>query len=330
MKRIKSALLLTAAGGQLSQEVAIIDQLRKRKILEIEEGETYMAGLSWGALNVVALNACFRSVNPISWESFYIDDFLEELCNSKVYIKTDPIHWETLPLRQTFEEFLKVGGFRNLEELPFRSSFPVSCRHNMKTKWIHSKNDKHAHIDLTDLLMAATATPVLFPSQNIQSTNGKNTGIPDCKYMDGSTAGTFKKFKKNLREVVRRNGVFDTLHIVSPMRVNSKDRNLDVVEFVHQNDLDDLISEELDIVRTIVENWSMRSFLGFLKKLETENKRRPIAMSIFVSIPNLPKNYQILDFDNQSLQYQTVTEWFETNPSELSIELSTFLNRYII
>lgn len=93
MKRIKTALLLTASGGQLAQEVATIDQLRKRKLFEIVEGETYLAGLSWGALNVVALNACFREKNPLAWDSFYLNDFLSELKNTQVYIKTDPIHW---------------------------------------------------------------------------------------------------------------------------------------------------------------------------------------------------------------------------------------------
>lgn len=328
MKRIKTALLLTASGGQLAQEVATIDQLRKRKLLEIVEGETYLAGLSWGALNVVALNACFREKNPLAWDSFYLDDFLSELKNTQVYIKTDPIHWETIPLRHTFETFLGTCGLKQVGQLPFESSFPLSCHHNLKSKWVHSFKEKNAPVVLTDLLMAATATPVLFPSQRIQSVDGSNCGLPDCKFIDGSSAGTFKKFRKNLREVVRRNGVFETLHIVSPMRVNSKDRNLDVVEFVNQNDLDDLLNEELDIVRTLVENWSMRSFVSFLKKLEAENKRRPIALSIQVSIPHLPKHYQILDFENQTYQYQMVTDWFESNPSELSIELSTFLKRY--
>ena len=85
-KKLTNAVMVTGAAARISQEVACIDKLIQDG-LNINEDSTMLAGFSSGSLNLLALNACFRNDNPISWEVDYKQNTLWTLTDEKVYTK---------------------------------------------------------------------------------------------------------------------------------------------------------------------------------------------------------------------------------------------------
>ena len=61
-QKLKTAVLLTGAAARISQEVAMLDQLRDKKGLVLSQDETLLTGFSSGSLNLAAINACFSSI----------------------------------------------------------------------------------------------------------------------------------------------------------------------------------------------------------------------------------------------------------------------------
>ncbi len=322
MKNLKNAILLTGAAARISQEVALIDQLIQKEGLEIHEESTYLAGYSSGALNVLAVNACFRKENPISWDQFYKNEILESLRNEDIYIKTHPIYWDTLPLRRTIKMFLKKAGLKKLGDLPFQSGILAFNLDKMKTYWPNNLESKFMNIELCDLLMASTAIPVHFPSQRINGIGGLSTGLPDGIYSDGGTGGTFKRFKRHFKDIVNTNTKFDTLHIISPMRDNNE------IEYNKLNRLKFDHNTDNQLINDFFGHMSMQGFLKFLKKLHKANKKYKLANNIYVSMPNMENNTAILDFSCQMDKYDAVKSWCESNPEDLAINLDRFLERF--
>lgn len=322
MKNLTNAILLTGAAARISQEVALIDSLVNQKGLTIDEDSTYLAGFSSGALNLMAINACFRKENPLSWDDFYKDEILNELTNDDVYIKTHPIHWDTLPLRKTIKMFLKNARVKKLSDLPFHTNIIAFNIDKMKTYWAESSKFKNSNIDLCDLLMASTAIPVLFPPQRINSVNELTTGLPGGIYSDGGTGGTFKRFKRNLKKVVKSNSVFEDLHIISPMRETDEIiyNSLHKLNFEHENDT--------QMFNDYFGNLSMHGFIKFLRKLQKANNQTKLANNIYVSMPNMKNNTDILDFSGQMDKYEAVSSWCSSNPEDVAINLDRFLERF--
>lgn len=318
MRKLSTAILLTGTAARLSQEVAIIDQLRLTKGLVINENQTFLAGFSSGSLNLLAINACFRTVNPLSWDDYYKDEILEQLTNSQIYVKTHPYYWDTLPLRYTVKMFLKAMDCKKLSDLPFNSTVLAFCLDKLKTYWVDSSDTKKELVSLCDLMMASTAFPYVFPSQRINGVDEKSTNLPESAYIDGGTGGVFKYFKKNLKNVVKTNGVFDKIYIVSPMREAEGSISQLPADFL-------LLGDELKEIMHYLEKISMKGFLKFLKKLEKANRKKKIANSIFVCIPKLEKNFDILDFSDQMTKYEVVEKWALQYPDELAIELTDYL-----
>ncbi len=92
---MKQALFLTGAAARISQEVAIIDQLMAQKGLSITPEDTFLAGFSSGALNMTALNACFRKEKPLSWDQHYKKEILFRLTSEQVYQKRQSFPFDT-------------------------------------------------------------------------------------------------------------------------------------------------------------------------------------------------------------------------------------------
>jgi hypothetical protein len=318
MSKLKNALLLSSSGGSLSQEVAIIDLLLNQKKIEINEDDTFIAGFGSGALTLVALNACFRKDNPCSWDVFFKEGFLNSISDEETFIKIHPIHWSTLPLRRKIAEFLTDSGYAKVADLPFVSTILAFSVDMQKTIWLKSNNQKEASGDLSDILMATSAIPVLFPSQQINSINEDRISIPDGAYIEGAMEGIFKKVKRQLKEVVNDNGPFEKLFIVSPQRHFESD--IITPYNYHRMTLD-----EKDNFSDYLDNISMTGFLRFLNKLQRANSKKKIAKSIFVCMPEMLSSLDLLDFSDQRVKYKETYEWFELNMSRLMVELDEFV-----
>jgi hypothetical protein len=318
MKKYKTAIILTGSGGTISQEVAIIDQLIKNGKLSLDENETFLAATGSGALNLVAINACFRNVKPCSWEKLYKENFLSIISNEDTFLKVDPIHWITLPQRKLFSEFLKNVGFSCISNLPFDSAILTTSVNDNKPTWLKSYAKKEKDIALTDILMASSAIPILFPTQQLNEITNTLSSKFMGAYYEGAMPGLFQKFRKQLKKITLEHGQFEQIFIISPKRV------YDYSPLIN-HDLSEMLPQEKFQFNQFLNQVSLHGFLTFLIKLEKVNSKNKLAKSITVSIPEMGKDFGLLDYSNQSDKYNIVNKWLDENPNRLTVDLSTFI-----
>lgn len=324
---MRHALLLTGAAARISQEVALIDQLIDNYQLELSPETTYLAGYSSGALNISAINACFRQESPLSWNDFYKNEILFKINTEEIIIKKKNLPFDTSPLRKKIEDFTLLAGFNRFCDLPFSSSILVFSIRKLSVIWAEQPLTQHGHALLTDLLMASSAMPLLFPEQEICAPPGLKTGFPAGSYTDGGTTGTFVHFKDHLKKQTDSHGPFDKLFIVSPMReitpedFDEFDALLPVNDNLKQN------IKELKVFQNFLSMISMNGFDSFIHQFYhwILELKRPVAQEILVCIPELEKNFPILDFDQQFIQYQAVNDWAIRNPHRLAIPLENYV-----
>jgi hypothetical protein len=284
---MRNALFLTGAAARISQEVAIVDLLIDQKQLKISSHDTFLAGFSSGALNIAAINACFRNENPLSWNDYYKNEILFNISSNMVYNKHKSLPYNTMPLRKTIENFILHSGFNLFADLSFISyilAFPIR---RLSVKWINNMDPDQKNIFLTDLLMATTAIPMVFPDQEINTPPGLKSNLPSGGYLDGGTTGSFTKFKKPLNQFVKEHGVFDQLYIISPMRELSLEDYEEFNALLPGKDIIKLKINEFGIFKDFLGRISMNGFDSFIKQFYkwTSSKQKPIANEIFVCIP---------------------------------------------
>ena len=339
MKKFTKAILLTGAAARISQEVAIIDKLcaRKENPLKIKEEDSLIAGFSSGSLNLTALNACFRNKNPMDWKTYYQEQILFPLKNEDVFTKNKRLSiplFNTSPLRNTLYFFLADTNLHLMKDLPFHSSILTMLkrkgkdkRHhkNRETLWACSEKTSQEYLSLSDVLMASTAIPVAFPAQEIHVQKGHTTDFPLRKYRDGGTQGTFVDFDTHIGDIVRNQGAFEEMYIISPMREASDETVIEMDNSI----LDDI--EDLDKIKltNFLSNISMKTFMKFLVKLEQwKMNNEAMAKNIFVCIPEMESNFPILDFSQEKAQYKATRSWFDGNKSKLAVPLADFIKSH--
>lgn len=321
MSNLKTAIFFTSSGGNFSQEVAIVDQLIKHKKLVLNENDTFLAAFGTGAINLVAINACFRSEKPMSWDHYYKEIFLSTISDEEIFIKTHPVQWCTHPQRKRITQFLNINRFICIGDLPFSSAIITSENLTKKTKWLKSNSDKFKYVDLGDALMASSSLPVFFPPQLLNSVNDLPVSVSDNTYVEGAKNGIFAKFKKQIKEIVSENGSFEQLFIISPQRANS--------DFLLWNlQYKGMSQQDKHSFSNFLDEISLNQFLVFLFKLERLNWKRKFANKIYICIPEFENEMNILDFSNQMDKYKLTYNWFEKNTNRLAIELDEF-NRVV-
>jgi hypothetical protein len=321
MAKLSTAVIFTGMPALMSQEIAVFDLLLKGKHFDFDQENTWLCGYSGGAICLLGINACFRSKNPLSWETDFKDFFVNALSNENTFVKTHPFYWETIPLRNKLKEFMKKAQLGKMSDLSFDTNVLVFSEEKNKTIWVGSRFAKNRSILLSDLLMATTAVPVIFPKCYIHGANDELTGIPDVKYSEGSTEGVLKKFKKNLKKQIAFNGPFGALYILSP------ERRLNSYTLLEQ-----CFSVMADVEKLKLEEFfkqlGLEPFLKFLVKFRKVNKGRKFASKVFVCMPNLQKTQDLFEYGEQKLKYDEVVRWAERNPNDLVIEIDTFLAMY--
>lgn len=330
MGNIKNAILFTGAAARISQEVALFDKLRELKNFNPTIDDTFITGFSSGAINLLAINVCFGNKNPKDWNDFYKNQILFNLKNEDVYVRNEKLlpYYDTEPLRNTLINFIGDCKFEYLKDLPFYSNILAFSLKTLQTCWGTSRDESEYYLNVVDLLMASTAIPALFPLQEVGRKDGESISFPTGKFSDGGTLGTFKRFKANLRQYYRQNGRFENLYIISPMREpdEENDTSSELLKLANAQ------STENNSISDFIKNHSFNTFIKFLKRLNNYKvgcifNRKPIADNIYVCIPRLPKNFDILDFSQQKAQYEAVCQWVEQNPSEFAVPLEEYLNQ---
>ena len=320
-ENLTTAIMLTGAAARISQEVALIDKLRANKGLTLKETDTFVSGFSSGSLNLAAINTCFRSENPLSWDEYYKKEILFKLKISDVFKLKFPLPLDTRPLRKTLNKFLASGNFTWCKDLPFRSYILTFSRAEFETLWACSRDNNEEYLNLSDLFMSSTAIPLIFPAQEIHCEEGHTTDFPGGKYNDGGTGGTFKRFPEYLGKYVEENQPFKKLYIISPMRERTEKDIHEAFDHLFKNN-----KKKTHIQEANLGNISFHTFMKFLVKLNNYNKKHKVANEIYVSIPDMKKNFPILNFNKQEKQYNAVCDWVDANPDQLAIPLEKFIN----
>jgi len=318
----KNAVLLTGAAARISQEVAILDKLMEHKGLKLNENQTVLSGFSSGSMNLLAINACFRKKRPLDWDAYYKQKVLFSLKTEDVFKAKFP-PFDTRPLLNTLNKFLIDMYSTVLCELSFHSYIPVFSRQVFETLWASSRDEGQKHLFLSDILMASTAIPFVFPCQEIECETGYTSNFPGGKFNDGGTEGTFSRFEDYLGAYVAKNGPFENLYIISPMREKSQEEHILMLNDIHRRYGSKPEHREL---KSFLSQISMKTFVKFLERLEKwETLNGPMAQNIYVSIPEMDENFPLLDFSKEEKQYKEVCHWLEHHPDKLAIPLAGFL-----
>lgn len=336
MSSKKTAIFLTGAAARISQEVAILDKLMSEKGLQPNEDDTLLAGFSSGSLNLAALNSCFKKEAPNSWNKYYKAKVLFPLKTDQVY-KFQPSRkslLDTKPLRKTLDKFLDKMKCEYFGDFSFEAFVMAYSREDkdQHTHWANSKNKLQGNLKASDLFMASTAIPVLFPEQEIRS-RVTDRDFPYGDFRDGGTQGTFKYFEKYMDEYIAKNGSMETMHVISPMRQSPEQESKFMLKQMREMQSKSTLEQEkadgiLEDIKDFLTKISMNSFLKFLYALQEWNKENVKIKNVYVSIPEMEKNYPIIFFGKQRKQYKAVKEWLELNPDKLAVPLDVFLEAH--
>lgn len=327
-QKLKTAVLLTGAAARISQEVAMLDKLMDPEGigLKLSQDDTLVAGFSSGSLNLAAINACFSTGSQLNWDTYYKQTVLFPLTNGDVYkVKFPP--FDTTPLRNTIQKFVNNMNCQKVGDLAFYSYIITFSYRKRTTLWACSQNPNDEYLNITDTFMSSTAIPILFPWQEIRSDPGQPREFPEGHYADGGTHGTFDNYESYLGAYVQQNEAFDNMYIISPMRQTASAEREEIVTALKEHKFDAL---DLSGLVEHLKNISMDTFMGFLKSLSawTYNGQR-MAKNIYVCIPQMDKNYPIINFDLEKEQYDAVTTWLGANPDKLAIPIDDFIKTHV-
>ncbi|NOQ72145.1 MAG: hypothetical protein GQ574_09095 [Crocinitomix sp.] len=331
MSNNKNLIMVTGAAARISQEVACIDKLRSEKGMRISQKDTILAGFSSGSVNLLALNSCFRDNAPLNWDTDYKANLLWTLTNDQIF-KHGGLHLSLLntdPFRDTLNGFLAKAGLSTFGDLPFESYVLTLSDHAHNTEWANNfESTNQGALIASDLFMASTAIPVIFPWQKIGDTNSSLRNFPKGHFSDGGTKGQFINFEDTIGAYVLENGPFESIDIISPMRESGTDAQAELEEGLKAIGIKEFVKDKLG---NFAAGHSFGAFLTFLEAIQAwQAKNGPLAHSISVNIPELAKNFGILDFNVEQAEYNLVIDWIDANPNDFAVPLDEFVSRHQI
>lgn len=325
---MKNALLLTGAAARISQEVAIIDKLIEKKGLDIKPEDTMLAGFSSGALNIGALNACFREDNPLDWDGYFKEKVLFPVTTQNIYCRENFIPFNTSPLHELLSNFLNKANIKTLDDCAFNSFILAFSFRRLATIWVSNMFTRNKKIDMLDLLLATSAIPLIFPDRTIKNHEKENQKFTKGSFVDGGSGGSFRRFEYYLKRYLKQYGRFEKVYIVSPMRDLAEDDYNELNKITRPRDLFSMDIKNLKVLRFFTAMISQNGFDLFIRRFHRWAKKKDIADEIFVCIPELKKNFPFLEFDKQVEQYNAVTKWIEENPEKLAVPLSEYVKKF--
>lgn len=325
---MKNALFLTGAAARISQEVAFIDKLQQYHGLEIKPEQTILAGLSSGALNIAAINACFRNENPLSWDNYFKETVLFNIHSKQVFKYQKFFPFDTSPLRKTISDFLTEAQMNSVKDFSFGTYVLVFSFLRFSTIWVSNLFNHYQKIDLLDLMMATTAIPILFPDQSIRNSHFQHNKFTRGRFIDGGAGGSFKRFEHYLKKYAKQNNQLDKIYIISPMREVTQSDYDELNKMIPSVDLIKMELKDIKLLKFFLEMISQNGFDTFIKRFYKWTQKHKIANEIFVCIPQMKSNYPILNFNKQREQYQAVCDWIDQNPDKMAIPLNEYVKRF--
>lgn len=325
---MKNALFLTGAAARISQEVALVDKLIEKHQLDIDPDKLLLAGFSSGALNVAAINACFRKKDPLLWDHYYKEEVLFKITTKNVYKQKRFIPLNTKPLLKTISNFTAKASLIDLKDFEFKSYILAFSYLRLSTLWASNLFHRHEKIDINSLLMATSAIPIIFEDQSLKLNGGKRFRFSRGRYADGGTGGSFRRFEFYLKKYIKQHGQLDKMYIVSPMREVSPEDYEEVYKMLPVTQLFNLELKDLKLFKIFLEMISQNGFDSFVKRFYKWTLKHKVANNIYICIPGMTANYPLLKFDKQKEQYYEVCAWADKNPDKIAIPIEEYIKRF--
>jgi predicted acylesterase/phospholipase RssA len=262
-----------------------------------------MAGSSSGALSVVALNAILQAEGLVrggkgskafSWSDY--ESLIAGLKNDDIYepsgilarameILRDGAILDTRPLRRLLQRYVhSVMGYRTLGDLPVKSFFSVVERDSGKVHRLCST--RHSDLPLVDVLMASTAIPVAFPSQELTLPGRKRP----VAFIDGGTGVDGIPVDALKEEECRR------IFVIRPMKYDPRKKWNKVPPLTRFRIVATALHSFLYLQEALLENALLRAAAY----------ARSTAYSY---VPDLPYNVNPLDFESGREQLEATDRW---------------------
>ncbi|MCK4232183.1 patatin-like phospholipase family protein [candidate division WOR-3 bacterium] len=304
MFRTKIGFVFSGAGARIAQECALTEALIEGLIPSRREiRPDVVAGASAGALNAVAVNAILKTKDgkagndqAFGWEDY--KKILFALESGDVFDVTarglarivprnvpEGFVLDTTPLRKLLEEAVQEkAGFETLGDLYLSTYISVVGRDTGKILRLSSRDPdpRIRKLPLVDVLMASAAIPGAFKPRKIEGLEGE--------FIDGGVGRDGIPVEAMSGERCKE------LYIISRMR-GGIGTGLGIPK---------VLKKPPKILET-----SLLAFQFFTDALfRNEIERAPtIASRAFLYVPQLPKNYSMLDFSTQREQYEETMHW---------------------
>jgi predicted acylesterase/phospholipase RssA len=302
--RSKTGFVFSGGAARIAQECALTQALMEgltpysRRIRP-----DVMAGTSSGALNAVAVNAILRSKDKSDATSFDWEDYKEilfDLDDGKIFDVTprglariiprnipEGFVLDTAPLRRLLEELVvERMGFETLGDLYLPTYISVVQRETGKTLRLSSRDPdpRIRKLPLLDVLMASTAIPVAFKPQEIKGLEGS--------FLDGGVGRDGIPVEAMFEEKCKE------LYIISRMRGDETMTGVTVFKKRRPRVPKILLNVLL----------AMEYLIDALFESEL-NRATQIAKRAFLYLPELSKQYPLLDFSTQREQFEETLAW---------------------
>lgn len=310
-----TAIVITGAAARISQEVALLEHLYNRGMLN---DVVFISGASSGALNAAVLNAILSG--KYSWDEYIA--FLGNLKNGDVFIRNGrKLPADTNPLRNLITRVIIDSiGYRNLCDLPIPTSISVVDLKVLPLKErtfrfcnrkINPESD--SSLNIVDVLMASTAIPIAFPPARISNIKT----IRDVPYHDGGVASDHVPFQA-LIEFEKYMGIeVEKMIIVSRKR----DSMINLAGELEQFGIDRInFFNKYNVFPDALTN---RGFINRLKDIQKESPS--LAQRTFVYAPEFDEDFLLLDFSTLKKQYEVTAEWAKTHDP---VPLNEYLQRW--
>jgi predicted acylesterase/phospholipase RssA len=322
--RKKIGFVFSGAGSRIAQELVLMRYLVEGRAFKEDSPKplipSVLAGTSSGALSAVALNAILateglveapRGAVGFSWDDY--ETLIRGLKNQDVYeaggiipealqiIQSGAV-LDTRPLRELLEDMIvsKVG-FRLLGDLPLKTYLSVVDQGTGRVSRLCSQDNPD--LPLVQVLMASTAIPIAFPSQQLKLP-GSQRPVP-C--IDGGTG------MDGIPVDALRNERCHTIYVVRPMKYDPTKKWNKKMPLSRFRIMVNALNTFMYVQEALLDNALFRA-------------TRYARSGAYAYVPVLPHNHNLLDFESGGEQIEATMAWAERSDSapELISDLPRF------
>ncbi|MCP4698127.1 MAG: hypothetical protein GY862_14930 [Gammaproteobacteria bacterium] len=306
--------IFSGGAAFIAQELALAKALIQgsypegRKVCPDVHAGGVIAGASTGAISSVFINAIIEE--RISWrvleETILFPLKTKDIYKTPVFLDDIADAFErgfvldTRPLKKTLKKFVQRIEYLNYHrfgELPLPTYISAVDRKTGQTKRFCSDSMQDANLDLVQILLASSATPVLFPERKIDG-----AGI----FVDGGTGPD----NVPIKSFVQSGECFDELYVITYKHpINTKR---------HPSSLQPAISKlpvfsRIPVISSAMFASNVATQAIFRFQLANVLRLVKKPCKAFLYMPEFHKEYDCMDYSKMRSQYEKVSAWTRLN-----------------